>query len=92
MSLIRVGFVGLGGNCRLRHVPGLRACADVEISGVVNRRTEGHGGLADVDNFRSVALNGVDAQDLVISSLSRPMSSPSSCPRPSSLYHAASAS
>ena len=40
MSLIRVGFVGLGGNCRLRHVPGLRACADVEISGVVNRRTE----------------------------------------------------
>jgi predicted dehydrogenase len=37
---IRVGIVGLGGNCRLRHVPGLRACERVEIAAVSNRRRE----------------------------------------------------
>ena len=37
MSTIRVGIVGLGANTRLRHVPGLRACRDVEITGVCNR-------------------------------------------------------
>ena len=37
---IRVGIIGLGGNCRLRHVPGLRACSNVEIAGVCNRRRE----------------------------------------------------
>jgi len=40
MSTIRVGIVGLGGNCRLRHVPGLRSCHDVEITGVANRRPQ----------------------------------------------------
>jgi predicted dehydrogenase len=40
MNLIRVGIVGLGGNCRARHVPGLRMCADVEIAAVCNRRPE----------------------------------------------------
>jgi|CXWL01.1.fsa_nt_gi predicted dehydrogenase len=40
MTSIRIGIVGLGGNTRLRHVPGFRACQDVEIVGVCNRRTE----------------------------------------------------
>ena len=40
MGIIRVGIVGLGANTRLRHVPGLRACADVEIVSVCNRRPE----------------------------------------------------
>jgi predicted dehydrogenase len=40
VSSIRIGVVGLGGNTRLRHVPGFRACQDVEIVGVCNRRTE----------------------------------------------------
>ena len=40
MSTIRVGIVGLGANTRLRHVPGLRACADVEIVSVCNRRPD----------------------------------------------------
>jgi predicted dehydrogenase len=40
MARIRVGIVGLGGNCRLRHVPGLRACQEVEIAAVCNRRRE----------------------------------------------------
>lgn len=37
---IRVGIVGLGGNCRLRHVPGLVACGNVQIAAVCNRRPE----------------------------------------------------
>ena len=40
MSKIRIGIVGLGANTRLRHVPGFRACKDVEIVGVCNRRPE----------------------------------------------------
>lgn len=39
-NLIRVGIIGLGGNCRQRHVPGLRGCADVSIDAVCNRRQE----------------------------------------------------
>jgi predicted dehydrogenase len=39
-DLIRVGIIGLGGNCRSRHVPGFRACANVEIAAVCNRRSE----------------------------------------------------
>jgi len=38
MERIRVGIVGLGANCRLRHVPGLRRCRNVEITAVANRR------------------------------------------------------
>jgi len=37
---LRVGVVGLGGNTKLRHVPGLLACGGVEIIAVSNRRPE----------------------------------------------------
>jgi predicted dehydrogenase len=37
---LRVGLVGAGGNMRARHIPGLRALADVEIVAVCNRRRE----------------------------------------------------
>ena len=40
METIRVGVVGLGANTRTRHLPGLRACEAVEITGVCNRTTE----------------------------------------------------
>jgi predicted dehydrogenase len=40
MDLIRIGIVGLGANTRLRHVPGLQACQNVEIVGVCNRSAE----------------------------------------------------
>ena len=40
MSTIRIGIVGLGANTRLRHLPGLLACDDVEIHGVCNRSTK----------------------------------------------------
>jgi predicted dehydrogenase len=39
-DLIRVGIIGLGGNARLRHLPGLRACGGVEVTAVCNRRRE----------------------------------------------------
>lgn len=47
MDTIRVGIVGLGGNTRLRHVPGLRVCKDVEIVGVCNRSPESSQRAAD---------------------------------------------
>jgi len=37
METIRVGFVGLGGICRSRHIPGLRAVEGVELVAVSNR-------------------------------------------------------
>ena len=40
MSTIRIGVVGLGANTRLRHIPGLLACEDVEIHGVCNRTSK----------------------------------------------------
>lgn len=43
---IRVGIIGLGGNARLRHVPGLRACRDVEVTAVCNRRPESTAAVA----------------------------------------------
>jgi len=37
MQKVRIGFVGLGGICRERHVPGLRRIDNVEIVAVSNR-------------------------------------------------------
>jgi len=45
-STLRVGIVGLGANTRLRHVPGLRACPQVEIVAVSNRRPESTAAVA----------------------------------------------
>lgn len=45
-SKLRIGIVGLGGNTRLRHVPGLLACGDVEIAAVCNRRPESTAAVA----------------------------------------------
>lgn len=40
MKKLRIGLVGAGANTRLRHIPGLRAIPDVEITAVCNRRSE----------------------------------------------------
>lgn len=40
MTKLRVGLIGAGANTRLRHIPGLLACADVAIVAVCNRRPE----------------------------------------------------
>jgi predicted dehydrogenase len=37
-SKLRIGLIGAGKNTRARHIPGLRAMADVEITAVCNRR------------------------------------------------------
>lgn len=37
-DLLRVGVVGLGGNTRARHLPGLLRCKNVQIAAVCNRR------------------------------------------------------
>src|SRR5204862_3607041 len=37
---LRIGLVGAGANTRSRHIPGLRAIADVDIVAVCNRRPE----------------------------------------------------
>jgi predicted dehydrogenase len=43
---IRVGLIGAGGNTRLRHFPGLRGIAGVEIVAVCNRRSESTAAVA----------------------------------------------
>jgi predicted dehydrogenase len=45
-SLLRVGLIGAGANTRLRHIPGLRAVADVEVVAVCNRRPESTAAVA----------------------------------------------
>jgi len=39
-NTLRIGIVGLGGNTRSRHVPGLLACEQVELVAVCNRRAD----------------------------------------------------
>ena len=46
-GLLRVGFVGAGGNTRARHIPGLKAIPEVELIGVVNRSPESTARVAD---------------------------------------------
>src|SRR5438552_1205729 len=46
MRKIRIGLIGAGANTRLRHIPGLRAAADVEIVAVCNRRPESTAAVA----------------------------------------------
>src|SRR6185436_7075423 len=68
-NTIRIGIVGLGANTRLRHVPGLRACKDVEVVAVCNRRPESTAAAArelgiprTFDRWQDlVADSGIDA-------------------------------
>ena len=39
-EIIRVGIIGAGANTRLRHIPGLQAQPDVELTAVANRSPE----------------------------------------------------
>jgi predicted dehydrogenase len=45
-SPLRIGLIGAGANTRLRHIPGLRALAGVEILAVCNRRPESTAAIA----------------------------------------------
>jgi len=39
-AIVRIGFIGLGGICRTRHVPGFRRIPGVELTAVANRSRE----------------------------------------------------
>jgi predicted dehydrogenase len=43
---LRIGLIGAGANTRLRHIPGLRAMADVTLAAVCNRRPESTSAIA----------------------------------------------
>ena len=43
---LRVGVIGAGANTRAKHIPGLRALPDVEITAVCNRRPESTAAVA----------------------------------------------
>ena len=66
---LRIGFIGAGGNVRLRHVPGFRALPEVEFAGVCNRSPESSAraaaefGIERVFNTPADLLNatGIDA-------------------------------
>jgi predicted dehydrogenase len=45
-SSLRIGLIGAGGNTRLRHIPGFRALAGVELVAVCNRRAESTAAIA----------------------------------------------
>jgi predicted dehydrogenase len=47
MKKLRIGFIGLGGICRDRHVPGLKKIDGVEIVAVANRSRESSQRAAD---------------------------------------------
>ena len=69
MSTLRIGFIGAGGICRSRHLPGLAAIDDVEVVVVCNRSTESSErvaqefGIAEIEQDweRLVAREDLDA-------------------------------
>lgn len=66
---IRIGVIGAGNNTRVRHIPGLRAIAGVEVVSVCNRSRESSQRVAEAmaipqvyDDWRElIAANDIDA-------------------------------
>ena len=54
---IRVGFIGAGGNTRLRHLPGFKAIPGVELALVANRSEESSQRIVSEYGVRGVAKN-----------------------------------
>lgn len=48
---LRIGIIGAGNNTRLRHIPGLRSIAGIELTGVVNSSPESTRQVADEYNI-----------------------------------------
>ena len=59
-NTIRVGFVGAGGNTRLRHLPGLQAIDGVETVSVSNRSRESSQRVASDFGLATIYDNWVD--------------------------------
>lgn len=57
---IRIGFIGLGGICRARHVPGLRAIPGVELVVVANRSEASSRAAAEECGIPEIAASWTD--------------------------------
>ena len=59
-DIIRIGFVGAGGNTTLRHIPGFQAIEGVELVSVANRSVASGQRIADQYGISEVYDNWVD--------------------------------
>ena len=59
-DIIRIGFVGAGGNTTLRHIPGFQAIEGVELVSVANRSVASGQRIADQYGIPEVYDNWVD--------------------------------
>jgi predicted dehydrogenase len=57
---LRIGFIGAGGNTRLRHIPGLKGQPDVELAWVCNRSMESGQKVASEFGIENVTTNPED--------------------------------
>jgi predicted dehydrogenase len=57
---LRIGFIGAGGNTRLRHIPGLKALPDNELAWVCNRSMESGQKVASEFGIERVTTNPED--------------------------------
>ena len=69
--MIKIGFIGAGGNCRRKHIPKLRAIQGVEVVGVCNRSEASSRAVCDEFGLPTVypsaeALLADDALDAVV--------------------------
>ncbi|MDA7916659.1 Gfo/Idh/MocA family oxidoreductase [Opitutaceae bacterium] len=67
MDRLRVGFIGAGGNTRLRHLPGFGAIEGVELAAVANRSVGSAQGIADEFNVGRVEADWhgiIEADDI----------------------------
>ena len=51
---VRIGFIGAGGICRQRHLPGLNALDNIELVAVCNRSQASGQKIADEFRFSEV--------------------------------------
>lgn len=64
---IRIGFIGAGGICRSRHLPGLKRCDDVQVVSVCNRSLASSQKIAgefDIPEVETDWLKLVERDDL----------------------------
>lgn len=67
MNRLRLGFIGAGGNTRLRHLPGLAAIEGVELAAVANRTIASAQRIADEFGVGRVATDWreiIEADDI----------------------------
>ena len=68
---LRIGFIGAGGNTRLRHIPGLKALPDVELVWVCNRSMESGQKVASEFGIEKVTADPDDTLESLAQLMSR---------------------